>query len=123
MATILSMSLMPRSFYRSKKWPYLVGFACTFGVLGLMRLSLFGASPLQSIRAELLGLEPNNIDGAVAILDQLPDPIERGFLAEQWVAQNRGQTDISRATVICQQLPTSQRKTCERHLSSAHLRR
>ena len=80
-------------------------------------------SEFQEQRAGLLGLDPNDIPGAVNLLRQMPDPIERGLAAEQWVVQNRGNTDTARAVVICQQLPDLQVKACERHLSSAHLRR
>lgn len=91
-------------------------------VLGSFR-SAESAPQINGTLQHLLSLSPMNIDDAVAVLRQIPDPVERGFAAEQWVRQNRGQTDISRAAAVCNQLPKDEARSCVRHLSAAHLRR
>ena len=106
-----------------RDWPKWAGAVLLIGGLFGYFFPFPAKNDWQNSREKLLRLDPNNISEAVAVLDQIPDPIERGLSAELWVTQNRGHTDLSRATAICRQLPDIQAKPCERHLSSAHLQR
>lgn len=73
---------------------------------------------------ELLALEPQETGRAVEMLQQISDPVEKGFAVEKWVRQNRGKVDIAKGQAICNQLIVKdQVRTCVRHLSAAHLRR
>lgn len=77
----------------------------------------------MKIEGEILTLNEKQIPEVIALLDTLPDPVERGLAAELWISHNRNRTDIARASAICATLEPEQVKPCERHLSSAHLSR
>lgn len=73
---------------------------------------------------ELLALSPQETGRAVEMLQQISDPVERGFAVEKWVRQNRGKVELSKGQAICNQLSSKDDvRSCVRHLSAAHLRR
>jgi hypothetical protein len=95
----------------------------TMGVgVGLLALMVEHSST-PSWREQVLAISPKEVEHVVAVLKQMPDPVERGVAAELWVRQNRGHVDPVQGVKVCRTLDQGASRLCERRLYAAHLQR
>lgn len=71
----------------------------------------------------VLAIPADQLDRALTTVSKIEDPVVRGAAVFTWVSQNNRELNPQRGMSMCRLLDGRERVTCERKLSSVHLRR